>query len=115
MDTPTKDEAAERLARAHFEIDSGVTRIYRLVRDEQESDPGEPIRLLEVSEYAIPSGLIPLRFPSHPSSGQPYAAEIVQIAPEELELVRTEQLMLPEGWRIDQEYCKPSDEQCPTT
>lgn len=107
MGTPTKDEVAERLARAHLELDSGVTHVFRLVSTpDREANPAEPIKLLEVYEHAIPSGVVPVHFPPHPASGLAFSAEIVQIAPEEFDLLRKRELALPDDWTIDCEYLR---------
>lgn len=116
MSIPDKNEAAEKLAQAHMQIDSGVTRIFRLVSSpDREADPAEPIKLLEVYEYAIPSGILPVHFPAHPASGLLYPTEIVQIAPEEFERVCNQELQLPEGWDLDQEYERPRTANEPAT
>ena len=116
MGTTTKDQEAERLARSYYEMDSGLTHIFRLVGPpEVEADPIEPIKLLEVYEYAIPTGIVPLNFPPHPASGLNCSVEIIQIAPEELEPVRNGELALPENWTIQQLYQRPIDEPSPTS
>jgi hypothetical protein len=108
MTMPTKDEVAERLARAHYSVDSGVSQIFRLMTDpEREADPREPIKLLEIYEHAIPIGeIVPIYFNPHPASGNYYPAEIIQIAPEEFEKLGTE-LKLPETWSISRPYERP--------
>ena len=116
METPTKDEVAEKIAREHYAIDSAVTRIYRLASSpEREADPAEPIKLLEVYEYAIPSGqVVPLHFPPHPASGAHYSTEIAQIAPEELEQLQADRLKLPLDWQIQYEYDPTGSKRSPT-
>jgi hypothetical protein len=91
----------------HYAIDSGVREIYRLVSStDREADPTEPIKLLEVYDYALPSGIIPIHFPPHPASGLTFPTEIVQIAPEELDQLRAKDLPLPEGWELGPLYPK---------
>jgi hypothetical protein len=108
MNLPTKDEVAERLAEKHYIVDSGVTHIYRLKSTpDVESDPEEPIKLLEVYEHAFPSGIVPIYFNPHPPSGAFYPTQIVQIAPEEFPMLGIE-LELPRGWTLDREYPRPT-------
>jgi hypothetical protein len=60
---PTKDETARELARKHFEAKGGLTRIFRLTGNiEVETNPGEPVKLLEVNANTVPSGIMPLHF-----------------------------------------------------
>ncbi len=111
IDAPSKDQVARDLAERHYLIDSGVTSIFRIVSAEpgRESDPDEPIKLLEVYEFSTPTGDIrPIYFGPHPPSGQHYAAEFVQIAPEELERVLDGQIPLPVGWSLEPTpYARP--------
>lgn len=98
----TKEEVAKRIAESHYEVDSGVTQIYRIrVSPEREADPKEPIRLLEVYQYAIPSGIAPVWLPPHPASGVPFPAIVVQLAPQEFEQLGGS-LKLPDDWRVDE-------------
>jgi hypothetical protein len=104
-----KDEVAERIALDHFAVDSGVSRIFRYrASSDLESDPKEPIKLLEVYDFAIPSGIVPVYLPPHLPSGIPFTTEIVQIAPEEYEKIGNE-LTLPDEWSAPIEYTRPAD------
>ena len=56
-----KDEEARKLAEAHYEVEVGITQIFRITRSaEAEVLPNEPIKLLEVNENTIPVGIMPL-------------------------------------------------------
>jgi len=55
-----KDAAACKLAAAHYEVEVGITQIFRLTGTaEAEGLPDEPIKLLEVNENTIPAGIMP--------------------------------------------------------
>src|SRR6266536_2554770 len=96
---PTKDEVAERLAQAHYIVEPGIRRIFRVAGGvEAEANPREPIKLLEVNENTVPSGIVPVHFGPHPASGVPFSSQIIEITPEEFERLGTD-LQLPEGWR----------------
>lgn len=104
----TKDRVAAELARRYYENDPALTRIIRYSDPERESDLNEPIKLLEVYRDAIPSGVIlPIGFPAHAASGIRFATEVIQIAPQELERVRSSELRLPDGWVVSREFEPP--------
>ena len=94
--TPTKDEVAEQLAQGHYAIDSGLANIFRVVGPpEREADPDEPIKLLEVYEYAIPERARPDPLPAASAERPGLPAEIVQIAPEEFERLQAHDFGCP--------------------
>jgi len=65
-----KEQEARRLAEAHYEMEAGVTQIFRLEGSaDAEVRPDEPIKLLEVNEYTIASGIMPLHFGPAPAHG----------------------------------------------
>jgi hypothetical protein len=95
---PTKDEAAERLARLHFVIDPGIVRIVRVVSPANEANPMEPIKLLEVNAHTIPSGILPVHFGAHAPSGVPFPTVVMEVHPSEWELIEAGEMKLPHGW-----------------
>lgn len=98
---PTKPEVARMLARLHREIEPEIVAIYRLeAPDETDRDP---IKLLEVNQDTIPTGIVPVGFPPRPDRGVPYPLIIVEITPDEFERHRTGRLPLPRDWRIVEE------------
>jgi hypothetical protein len=103
-----KAKAAKELASKHFEVEAGLTQIFR-IQDEAETVRGEPIKLLEVNENTVPSGVMPLRFGPAPASGIPFSSVIVEVTPEEFKRIQSHELKLPEGWEIGEELPKPSD------
>ena len=52
---------------------------------------------------------MPLYFGPVPSSGIPYASVIVEVTPDEFERIRVQELKLPDGWTIGEEYPKGSE------
>lgn len=102
---PSKDEVAQEMARQYYAGDPALLEVIRIIHPGKEEDPREPIKLLEVNDDAIPSGVIlPIGFPPHRPSGMYYPTEIIQIAPEELEKVRNQELPFPDGWVLDIHY-----------
>ena len=74
-----KESAARTLAELHYQFEPGMREIYRLLADDQtEQEPDEPIKLLEVNQDTIPSGIMPLGFDGIPASGN-YPTVIIQI------------------------------------
>jgi hypothetical protein len=101
---PSKDEAARQLANRHYQVESGLTRIFRLTGDsEVEVNPVEPIKLLEVNAATVSCGVMPLHFGPLPASGVPFPSVIVEVTPEEFAKIETHELQLPPGWVIGEE------------
>lgn len=108
MGTVTKDQAARELANRHFEVESGLTHIFRLaVQPEVERNASEPIKLLEVNEATVSSGIVPLHFGPAPAHGIPFSSVIVEVTPDEYERILNQQLGLPRGWTIREEILRP--------
>lgn len=98
---PTRDEVARILAEAHYRIESGITRIFRIVgAADAEAQPSEPIKLLEVNENTIPAGIMPLSFDAAPGQGIYYPSVIVEVTPAEFESIQRRELPLPKGWSL---------------
>lgn len=73
----TKDEEARELARKHYQVEAGLTHVIRIGGDaEVEFRPSEPIKLLEVNENTVPSGIMPIQFGPSPASGVHYPSVI---------------------------------------
>jgi hypothetical protein len=104
-----KDEVAKMLARKHYDIEPGITRIFKLQdKPEFEGLLSAPIKLLEVNVDTSSSGIMPLYFGPVPSSGIPYPSVIVEVTPDEFERIKVQELKLPDGWTIAEEYPKVS-------
>ena len=97
-----KGEVAKILAERHYQIDPTVIKIIRLEAEtrEQESNPDEPIKLLEISTETIPSGIMPLGFESHPASGICYPSVIIEVTPDEFADIQQGRLALPNNWQL---------------
>src|SRR5262245_15791174 len=92
-------EAAKELARKHYEIEAGRTHIFFITdKAEGQSNRGEPIKLLEVNENTVESGVMPLHFGPAPASGIPYSSIIIEVTPDELKRIQAHELKLPDGW-----------------
>jgi hypothetical protein len=94
----SKDEIARVLAEAHHDMEPVISRIVRLVAD-QEGDEREPVKLLEVNPATSPSGILPIAFAADPP-GVPYASVVVEVTEREFEQIREGRLDLPAGWRM---------------
>lgn len=108
---PTKDDEALELARKHYQVETGLTQIFRITgTGDVEIRPSEPIKLLEVNENTVPSGVMPIQFGPSPASGLNFSSIIVEVTPDEFERIQTHQLELPHGWRIGELIPKPTAE-----
>src|SRR5262249_33095940 len=104
----SKDDEARILAEDHYQVEPGMLQIFRLVGNpETESRPDEPIKLLEVNEATIPTGIMPLKIDAIAAWGLRFPIIIVQITPEEFEQLQKRQLQLPNGWAIGELIPKP--------
>jgi hypothetical protein len=99
--------AAKELAKKHYEVEDGLTRIFRLTcKAEMEASRSEPIKLLEVNENTVPSGVMPLHFGPVPAIGIPFPSIILEVTPEEFTKIRSHELKLPKDWEIGEELPK---------
>ena len=96
-----KDEEARHLAKKHYQVEMGLTHVFRVNgAAEVEFNPDEPIKLLEVNENTVPAGIIPIRFGPSPAAGIHYPSVIVEVTPDEYEKIQSEELKLPNNWKI---------------
>ena len=96
---------AEALARAHYQVEPGLRAIYRL----EGPDPnGFRIKLLEVNEQTVPTGIVPVGFAPHPASGVHYPSVVIEVTPQEYEAIQRRELNLPEGWEVRNSYERTS-------
>jgi hypothetical protein len=99
--------AARELAKKHYEVEDGLIRIFRLTgKSEVEASRSEPIKLLEVNENTVSSGVMPLHFGAVPDIGIPFPSIIVEVTPEEFMKIKTRELKLPKDWEIGEELPK---------
>jgi hypothetical protein len=65
-----KEQARQKLAQTHYELEPGIIQIHSVFGSRaMESRAAEPIKLLEVNQHTIASGVIPLGFDPAPASG----------------------------------------------
>lgn len=109
MQMSEKDEEARKVAETHYAVDTGITQIFRITGGaDAETRPNEPIKLLEVNECTIPSGVMPLRFAPTPARGIHFPLVIVEITPDEFEKMQARHLALPDGWTLGELLPRPA-------
>src|ERR1700722_3791339 len=96
-----KQEAARKLAQAHYLVEEGLIGVFRLVS--QAENEAEPIKLLEVNRDTVPTGIMPLGFDAAPERGISYPSVIIEVTPEEYQQIQSAVLSLPNGWQIAEE------------
>lgn len=113
---PNRDEETIELARRHYAIEIGLTDVF-VLRDAAEAavvqgsraagGNGDTIKLLEVNENTIPSGVVPIQFGPAPESGIHFSSVIIEVTPQEFQRIQASELPLPEGWEIGDRIAKP--------
>ena len=108
--TPSSDSSREQfakdLAQKHYEIEEGITDIFRISdRIDVEVVPSgsgnlEPIKLLEVNQNTVPSGIMPIQFGQDVASGILFPSIIIEVTPEEYQAIQNGRLVLPDGWSL---------------
>lgn len=105
----TKDQAAAHLAEMHYQIETGLTQVFRVHGPaDVETRPDEPIKLLEVNENTVPSGIMPIQFGPSPGSGLSYPSIIIEVTPDEFQKLQARQLELPHGWTVGDPIPRPA-------
>ena len=105
---PNKEEEARYLAGKHYEIEVGLSKVFRVLGPgDADLQATEPIKLLEVNENTVPSGIMPIGFGPHPASGLHYPSIIVEVTPEEFRKIDSQEWQLPHGWRVGELIPKP--------
>lgn len=97
-----KNDTAQLLADAHFQIDEAITRIFRVIEPD-EADAQRPVKLLEVNPMTPETGIMPVGLPADPSRGVPFPTVIVEVSSGEFERLVTGELRLPRGWTLGPE------------
>ena len=104
-------EAAKELARWHYDLEPGITQIFRITDSvEVELIRATPIKLLEVNVNTVESGVMPLQFGPAPASGIPYSSIIIEVTPNEFEKIQSLELKLPEGWKTWEAVPRPTEQ-----
>jgi hypothetical protein len=96
------------LARKHYDLEDGLSQIFVTVNAD-EAGRSEPIKLLEVNENTVESGIMPLHFGPAPAAGIRYSSIIIEVTPNEFEKIQSHELKLPEGWEIGGQLPKPAE------
>ena len=91
----SKAETAQRVADAHALIEPSVLRVIRYT-SRCESDPNEPIKIVEVNDDTIPAGIVPIYF--GPTEEYPFPLAIIEVTSDEFERIGRSELTLPDGW-----------------
>jgi RNA polymerase subunit RPABC4/transcription elongation factor Spt4 len=103
-----REEVARALANKHYEIESGLSQIFWVsAPKEDESGKSAPIKLLEINQNTVSSGVMPLHFGASPARGIPYPSIIIEVTPSEFTKIQSSQLKLPSGWDEWIEIPKP--------
>ncbi len=92
-----KNQEAKILSKSHSEIEPGIKLIFCLCSQNENQDD-EPIKLLEVNEDAVPTGVLPIEF--GPGGDIHFNSIIVELTPEEYEKLLNKELELPNDWEI---------------
>ena len=99
---PDKNAQARGLAEAHCRYEGGVTAVFGISGGaDVEVRPDEPIKLLEVNENTIPTGVMPLYFDAAPERGIHFPTVVMEVTPNEFEKIKSNELKLPPGWFLD--------------
>lgn len=94
----TKDQVAKDLALWHFQVEPDLVRVVRLVA-EDEIDPAEPIKLLEVNAATFATGSVePFAFA--PTQSVPFPTVIAEVTPSEFQRIESGEIALPSGWSL---------------
>lgn len=99
------DDEARQLAQRHYELEDGMQQIIQLKQEPvaggtRNGQPIEKIGLLEINEYTVPTGVMPLEFAPVPASGVNFPTMILEVTPEEYERIKSKELKLPDGWSM---------------
>jgi hypothetical protein len=94
-----KDDIARKLAVEHGHVESSIVQIFRILTSDQDEDnPAEPLKLLEVNRDTSPSGIVPIAF--GPARDVPFPSVIVEVTPDEFAMINRRELQLPAGWQV---------------
>jgi len=95
-----------QLAQKHYQIEEGITDIFHIT-DQFSVEIVRPIKLLEVNQNTVPSGIMPIQFGADPASGIPFPSVILEVTPEEFHEIKLGKLRLPNGWGIGERIPEP--------
>lgn len=99
----TKKETAKILAKAHFQVEPNLKKVF-ILEPIDEADPHKPIALLEVVEGTIERGIEPIAFTADPNQGIEYPSVIVEVSPREYKKICSNSLDIGcRGWTVGDE------------
>jgi len=82
-------------------VEVGLSHVFRITGSaDVEARPTEPIKLLEVNENTVPSGILPIQFGPEPAVGLHYPSIILEVTPDEFQKIQSDELKLPNGWKV---------------
>ncbi|MHC4178281.1 MAG: hypothetical protein ACYSWU_12290 [Planctomycetota bacterium] len=93
-----KLEEAKKLAQIHYESGSTSAVYVATSGIGTDDNPEEPIKLIEVNDDTLPSGIVPLRFGPLPDMGVAHTSTIIEVTQDEFRRIESGDLQLPEGW-----------------
>lgn len=91
----------KQLAQDHYRYEDGIENILS-IKGKDGDKPDDPIRLLQVNLNTTVSGVVVLRFPPTPASGN-FPTIIVEVTPGEYQDIKEQKLKLPADWVIGEE------------
>lgn len=94
----SKDQVAKELIEWHFQIEPGLSVIFRVI-SENENDPKEPIKLIELNEATIATDQFEAyRFA--PTEDVPYPTLIAEVTPQEFDRLKARPGAIPSSWNL---------------
>jgi hypothetical protein len=107
MPESEKDRAARELIDWHYRVEPELETVYRVIA-ENEDDPDEPIKLVEINAAAVSTGSFSA-FGFAPTDDFAYRTIIAELTRDELEALRNKGA-IPKGWNLDgaREYPRPA-------
>jgi hypothetical protein len=103
----SKEAVARRLIESHLDVEPTLSRVVRLLAPgDSESDPKEPIKLLEVNSNTPEQGVFPIPLGADPSSEIWFRSVVIEVTPREFEMIRAGSLALPNGWTLGEEFSR---------
>lgn len=98
MASSDKDRAALELVEWHYKVEPDLELVYRVLAD-NEDDPNEPIKLVEINAGAVGTGGFEA-FGFAPTEDFPYPTVIAELTRKQLnDLIQVG--ALPPGWNLD--------------
>jgi DNA-directed RNA polymerase subunit RPC12/RpoP len=105
----TKEQERKKWADFLYDVDPQITDVFTLLGDpSNEALPDEPIKLLVVRPNASQSR--PLELDPPLNSGIPFSTVTIEVTPEVLAQIQSNQVPLPHGWTLGARLPRPAFE-----